>query len=232
MNNKLSIAVKVSKLICLLLAISMIVFLSLIPFGFKFVYIPDKSNNWEMINTFINLFGFIIAGIGIAVSAFLTINSYKKKSIIQNEAEIRKMKQSYYNSFIEVVTERMNDRANNDLHKKFLIECNRLNLYASKEVIVFINNNADKHDMSTTELFRLIRKDIFNIESEQIEYNLRVTDRAAYFDLVTKEEIIKYQTNNNLQINNHQREQIITQRKILKKIEERVATEFDLDKSN
>lgn len=86
--------------------------------------------------------------------------------------------------------------------------------------------------MSTTELFRLIRKDIFNIESEQIEYNLRVTDRAAYFDLVTKEEIIKYQTNNNLQINNHQREQIITQRKILKKIEERVATEFDLNKSN
>lgn len=86
MNNKLSIAVKVSKLICLLLAISMIVFLSLIPFGFKF----DKSNNWEMINTFINLFGFIIAGIGIAVSAFLTINSYKKNSIIQNEAEIRK----------------------------------------------------------------------------------------------------------------------------------------------
>lgn len=227
MKNKLSGIIIVSKIVCLSLAISMLVFLLLIPFGFKFVYFPNEKNNWEMINVFINLFGFIIAGVGIVVSAYLTINSYKKNSIIKNEEEIRKMKQDYYNSFIEIVTERMNDIANTNLHKKFLIECNRLNLYASKEVIEFINAYGYTKEMSTEELFKLIRKDIFNNELEEINYNLKVTDRAQYFNIIQNEEYLKFKTGNQITINNTLRDNIIFHKKILNKIEKRVADEFD-----
>lgn len=227
MKNKLSGIIIVSKIVCLSLAISMLVFLLLIPFGFKFVYFPNEKNNWEMINVFINLFGFIIAGVGIVVSAYLTINSYKKNSIIKNEEEIRKMKQDYYNSFIEIVTERMNDIANTNLHKKFLIECNRLNLYASKEVIEFINAYGYTKEMSTEELFKLIRKDIFNNELEEINYNLKVTDRAQYFNIIQNEEYLKLKTGNQITINNTLRDNIIFHKKILNKIEKRVADEFD-----
>lgn len=225
MKNKLPIITTAGKIVCLLLAISMLVFLLLIPFGFKFAYFPDERNNWEIINVFINLFGFIIAGVGITVSAYLTIDSYKRNSIIKNEEEIRKMKQNYYNSFIEIVTARMNDIANIDLHKKFLIECNRLNLYASKEVIEFINQNGET-DMSTEILFKLIRKDIFRNELEEIKYNLKVTDRAQYFNIILNEELEKYPFNQS-STNNIQRDIMIYQKKIFNRTEKRVAKEFD-----
>lgn len=92
----------------------------------------------------------------------------------QRAADVRKIKQGYYNSFLEALSVKYaqmgmtgkplagNDSEFRNANEKFCIEVNRLPLYASQEVVELVNKVASGQvaNPEFSKFFELIREDL------------------------------------------------------------------------
>ncbi len=99
-----------------------------------------------------------------AIAAYIAF-SYNNNAKNQRKLYMLQVKREYYNKFIEVLMRKLfyrnyecieSIRANED----FCIEVNRLPLYASKEVIDYVNKIYNGEERSPIHLLLLIRKDL------------------------------------------------------------------------
>jgi heme/copper-type cytochrome/quinol oxidase subunit 2 len=113
-----------------------------------------------------------------ALTAIITVigSIYVNQSLASENAknqrsmEIRKMKQDYYHRFTESFMLRLaylpNQNSNEfkDADKKFCIEKNRLPLYASQEIVEYVDEVASGKNLTANfkTLFELIREDLKN----------------------------------------------------------------------
>ncbi len=88
------------------------------------------------------------------------------------------LKQTYYHEFLKVYTEHLscvaNNKPNNEINKRFIIETVRLLIYASSEVIEEverIKNNPTSTKPET--ILKLIRKDL-ELNDIKEEYNFKI----------------------------------------------------------
>ncbi len=105
---------------------------------------------------------------------------------LQKSIELQDMKRAYYNEFTEAYTKRlMYQHASGSIEKteadmKFFIEVNRLPLYASEEMIKFINDMKDPEkaaNTSTADYYSIMRKDLYstNLEEYHELENIEIT---------------------------------------------------------
>lgn len=99
----------------------------------------------------------------------INLNAQKER-----DKEVIKIKQSYYNKFIEALAIKMyymnNNSQSNSVNEKFCLEFNRLPLYASKNVIHKANEFSQNPTVECLqEIYKLIRDDICNGEYEVFE---------------------------------------------------------------
>lgn len=122
--------------------------------------------NIEIIVALIAVGATVLTIIGSIVAVKLTSNSQIKE---QKIAADREMKRKYYNAFIEAYTKKMFYAFKPDCIEKveaemaFLIEANRLSLYASEEMVQFIENIKDPINAKKTKMndfFVILRKDL------------------------------------------------------------------------
>jgi len=99
--------------------------------------------------------------------ALATELAYLKDSKLQRNAEAIKIKQDYYHTFLEALSikfSHLNSVVTEEAilaNQKFCIEINRLPLYASQEVVEFVNNFAGGGNAPDfKDLYTLIRKDL------------------------------------------------------------------------
>ncbi|KWT98703.1 hypothetical protein APQ14_19695 [Vibrio toranzoniae] len=114
--------------------------------------------------------------------------TYLSDSKLQRSAEARKIKQDYYHMFLNAVSTKfsyLNDMESEKAvraNQKFCIEFNRLPLYASQEVVEFVNNfAAGGKAPNFAELYDLIRKDLCSDEYESFKnltkFNFQVPNK-------------------------------------------------------
>jgi len=126
----------------------------------------------------------IISLIGSLTAIITIIGSIYVNKILSNEnsnnqriLEIRKTKQEYYHEFTESFLLRItylpnqNSKEFKDADKKFCIEKNRLPLYASQEIIEYVEEVASGKTLTADfkTLFELIRKDLLNDELKEFK---------------------------------------------------------------
>jgi len=118
----------------------------------------------------------IITILGSILVAQLSSNANAKQ---QREAESRKIKQDYYNRFIEALTTKLAYIKDStcteaiESNQKFCLEANRLPLYASQKVVKFVNDISEGKKASFSELFTLIREDLCSNDYEKFEESLK-----------------------------------------------------------
>ena len=104
--------------------------------------------------------------IGSIIATALTNNSQQEQQRIE---AVRDMKRTYYNSFIEAYTRKLQFVAKPDSPEKieaemqFMLEVNRLPLYASQEMVEFISAMHDEttaKNTSTSDFFVIMRRDL------------------------------------------------------------------------
>jgi len=120
-------------------------------------------------NVLIAIIGAITASITIIGSVFVAKTTGFYEGQKQRQIETRNLKREFYNQFIEVFTRNMSINNNPEINQNFCIEVNRLPMYASQEVVEFVNEIASKKNAATeaetdkaefAKLFSLIRADL------------------------------------------------------------------------
>ena len=142
----------------------------------------------------------VLTIIGSIVAVKVTSNSQKKE---QKIAADREMKRKYYNAFIEAFTKKLFYINKPDCMEKieaemtFVLEANRLPLYASEEMIQFIErikNPQIAKETKMEELLVILRKDLcensFDNFSDIKEITLTMPNRVIYTDLNGRKNII------------------------------------------
>ena len=142
----------------------------------------------------------VLTIIGSIVAVKVTINSQIKE---QKIAADREMKRKYYNAFIEAFTKKLFYINKPDCMEKieaemtFVLEANRLPLYASEEMIQFIErikNPQIAKETKMEELLVILRKDLcensFDNFSDIKEITLTMPNRVIYTDLNGRKNII------------------------------------------
>ena len=142
----------------------------------------------------------VLTIIGSIVAVKVTSNSQIKE---QKIAADREMKRKYYNAFIEAFTKKFFYINKPDCMEKieaemtFVLEANRLPLYASEEMIQFIDrikNPQIAKETKMEELLVILRKDLcensFDNFSDIKEITLTMPNRVIYTDLNGRKNII------------------------------------------
>ena len=142
----------------------------------------------------------VLTIIGSIVAVKVTSNSQIKE---QKIAADREMKRKYYNAFIEAFTKKLFYINKPDCMEKieaemtFVLEANRLPLYASEEMIQFIErikNPQIAKETKMEELLVILRKDLcensFDNFSDIKEIALTMPNRVIYTDLNGRKNII------------------------------------------
>ena len=142
----------------------------------------------------------VLTIIGSIVAVKVTSNSQIKE---QKIAADREMKRKYYNAFIEAFTKKLFYINKPDCMEKieaemtFVLEANRLPLYASEEMIQFIErikNPQIAKETKMEELLVILRKDLcensFDNFSDIKEITLTMPNRVIYTDLNGRKNII------------------------------------------
>ena len=142
----------------------------------------------------------VLTIIGSIVAVKVTSNSQIKE---QKIAADREMKRKYYNAFIEAFTKKLFYINKPDCMEKieaemtFVLEANRLQLYASEEMIQFIErikNPQIAKETKMEELLVILRKDLcensFDNFSDIKEITLTMPNRVIYTDLNGRKNII------------------------------------------
>ena len=142
----------------------------------------------------------VLTIIGSIVAVKVTSNSQIKE---QKIAADREMKRKYYNAFIEAFTKKLFYINKPDCMEKieaemtFVLEANRLPLYASEEMIQFIErikNPQSAKETKMEELLVILRKDLcensFDNFSDIKEITLTMPNRVIYTDLNGRKNII------------------------------------------
>ena len=142
----------------------------------------------------------VLTIIGSIVAVKVTSNSQIKE---QKIAADREMKRKYYNAFIEAFTKNLFYINKPDCMEKieaemtFVLEANRLPLYASEEMIQFIErikNPQIAKETKMEELLVILRKDLcensFDNFSDIKEITLTMPNRVIYTDLNGRKNII------------------------------------------
>jgi hypothetical protein len=108
----------------------------------------------------------------------------------ERDAEIRKEKLEHYRNFTTAMSGIITDEATDDGKRAFSLACNNLNLIASYDVLVAlqefqseirignVNRNRETHDILLSKLFFRIRQDL-NIRPRDKETTFRVGLWAA-----------------------------------------------------
>ena len=135
----------------------------------------------------------VLTIIGSIVAVKVTSSSQIKE---QKIAADREMKRKYYNAFIEAFTKKLFYINKPDCMEKieaemtFVLEANRLPLYASEEMIQFIErikNPQIAKETKMEELLVILRKDLcensFDNFSDIKEITLTMPNRVIYTDL-------------------------------------------------
>lgn len=111
----------------------------------------------------------ITAIFAIVSSIIVTSISYDNQLEQQRIEEARETKRTYYNEFIEAYTNKLSfvDKPDSpekvEAEMKFVLEVNRLPLYASQEMVEFINSMWDNEKAtmtSTSEFYDIMRQDL------------------------------------------------------------------------
>lgn len=142
----------------------------------------------------------VLTIIGSIVAVKVTSNSQIKE---QKIAADREMKRKYYNAFIEAFTKKLFYINKPDCMEKieaemtFVLEANRLPLYASEEMIQFIErikNSTIAKETKMEEFLVILRKDLcensFDNFSDIKEITLTMPNRVIYTDLNGRKNII------------------------------------------
>lgn len=144
-----------------------ILILGLIFFCIKANIDKPKSVDSVIIISLIGALTAIITVIGsVYVNQLLTTENAKQ----QRAVEIRKIKQEYYHRFTESFLLRIAYLLNQksiefkEADKTFCLEKNRLPLYASQEIVEYVEEVADGKNLTADfkTLFEMIRKDLKN----------------------------------------------------------------------
>ena len=154
----------------------------------------------EIIVALIAAVATVLTIIGSIVAVKVTSNSQIKE---QKIAADREMKRKYYNAFIEAFTKKLFYINKPDCMEKieaemtFVLEANRLPLYASEEMIQFIErikNPQIAKETKMEELLVILRKDLcensFDNFSDIKEITLTMPNRVIYTDLNGRKNII------------------------------------------
>ena len=142
----------------------------------------------------------VLTIIGSIVAVKVTSNSQiKEQKIIAD----REMKRKYYNAFIEAFTKKLFYINKPDCMEKieaemtFVLEANRLPLYASEEMIQFIErikNSTIAKETKMEEFLVILRKDLcensFDNFSDIKKITLVMPNRVIYTDLNGRKNII------------------------------------------
>jgi hypothetical protein len=142
----------------------------------------------------------VLTIIGSIVAVKVTSNSQiKEQKIIAD----REMKRKYYNAFIEAFTQKLFYINKPDCMEKieaemtFVLEANRLPLYASEEMIQFIErikNSTIAKETKMEEFLVILRKDLcensFDNFSDIKKITLVMPNRVIYTDLNGRKNII------------------------------------------
>lgn len=142
----------------------------------------------------------VLTIIGSIVAVKVTSNSQIKEQKIVAD---REMKRKYYNAFIEAFTKKLFYINKPDCMEKieaemtFVLEANRLPLYASEEMIQFIErikNPQIAKETKMEEFLVILRKDLcensFDNFSDIKEITLTMPNRVIYTDLNGRKNII------------------------------------------
>ena len=142
----------------------------------------------------------VLTIIGSIVAVKVTSNSQIKE---QKIAADREMKRKYYNAFIEAFTKKLFYINKPDCMEKieaemtFVLEANRLPLYASEEMIQFIErikNSTIAKETKMEEFLVILRKDLcensFDNFSDIKKITLVMPNRVIYTDLNGRKNII------------------------------------------
>lgn len=175
--------------------LAIIIFIMMIMMLYKIIS-SNISDNVAI--TLITSLGILLTIIGSITIVQMTSKSNLKE---QRAMDIRKIKLKYYHRFMESYNNKLmyvseSTNSNLDVQKKlakldeeFNLEVNRLPLYASQEVIEFIENVKNQNnnvDTSFGKMYELIRKDISNDEFNEFK-GLNVSLSMPEF-IVIKEE--------------------------------------------
>lgn len=111
--------------------------------------------------------------IGSIVATKMTNNAQLKQQRIE---AVREMKRTYYNQLVETFTDKLQYSNKPDsvekveANMKFMVEANRLPLYASQDMVKFINDTKVPHNTrSSAEFFNIMREDLCS--NDFIEFN-------------------------------------------------------------
>lgn len=118
----------------------------------------------------------LIAAIGTSVTVIGSVYVNQKLAFenanVQRRVDIRKLKQDYYHKFTEAFMLRIAYSVNGESPEfkiadtTFCVEKNRLPLYASQEIVEYVESVANGQNAGAqfTKLFELIRKDLTSEE--------------------------------------------------------------------
>ncbi|ODY19609.1 hypothetical protein BBM18_18405 [Vibrio parahaemolyticus] len=119
------------------------------------------------------LIGSAIALATLIGNQWISKSSKDSELKIERELRYREQKQAYYNKFIEALTLKYNKPNDPQVMNDFLVEVNRLPLYASGEVIELVNsvdaNESEHIEQQYSSLYLKIRDDINNGEFEKLD---------------------------------------------------------------
>lgn len=157
---------------CVLISLVFIVY-SLVLIVYQYVTVTPELPN----NVVVALVGAIAATITIVGSFTVALLTSAATAKQQRNAESRKIKQEYYNVFLESMSKKLsytNNQTSDDaikVNQEFCTEVNRLPLYASQRVVEHVANLAsggpDNRDFSL--LYSLIREDLCNDNYEKFK---------------------------------------------------------------
>lgn len=131
--------------------------------------------NNEIIIAIIAAVATIITVIGSIIATALTNNSQQEQQRIE---AVRNMKRTYYNAFIEAYTKKLQFFTKPESPEKieaemrFMLEVNRLPLYASQEMVEFISamhDEATAKNTSTSDFFVIMRRDLCSNDFQQFD---------------------------------------------------------------
>jgi len=129
----------------------------------KILFVTDNFSD----SVVISFIGALAASITILSSFLIAKQTSVSNAKLQRDMEARKIKQEFYHTFLEVLSVKFSYMKNMDsdtaieANKKFCIEVNRLPLFASQEVVEWVNNLAAGGTQADfKEFYELVRKDL------------------------------------------------------------------------
>lgn len=178
---------------------SIIGYLSVIAFGILFIILYKGLKNGVSENVLITIITLLGVLLTITSSLFIVKMTERANLKLKRAEDVRNVKLKYYYKFCEAYVNKYlysgfggcNEEVQASM--EFVREANRLPLYASKEVIEFIENlkNPEKaKEKDFGELYTLIRNDLNNDDFELFE------DKLNTQLTITNKVIVKDEHNN------------------------------------